>query len=350
MDMYYWKCPVCSSPIDLEYPVNWLPRGYGVARYNSLLPVYVEPVYGEGETPLVSREYNGLKVFFKLEYLNPSGSFKDRGTVVALTYAKRLGYTCVVEDTSGNTGISIALYAKALGLHPIIVVPEYIPVGKKKLLELYGAEIVYASDRSKAALKALEVLSQNPKRFYAAHTWSPFYIEGYKTIAYELYEQGFRRGMVVAPIGSGGLYLGLYRGFRDLYNLGLIEEIPFLLGVQGASVQPVYKMIYNRVVKGESYLADGLMVENPPRLEEIASIVKEYGDVVVVDNDEIVDSLKWLVRNGFIVEPTSAAILAGLKKYVSMKKIRISGEVCVLLTGSGLKMLEDIYVLVKTRH
>ncbi len=348
---YYWRCPRCGSSLDIDYPrLVWAPHGEGMARYSRMLPIEIHESLGEGGTPLVYREYCGLKIGFKLEYLNPSGSFKDRGTVLALSLAKKLGYKRVVEDTSGNTGISIALYSRAYGLSSTIVVPKTSHSGKLSLLEMLGANIVYTRDRGEAARLVLEIVGREEDYYYVAHTWSPLYPIAYKTIAYELYEQGFREGVVVAPIGSGGLYLGLYRGFRDLYELGFIEDIPLLVGVQGASIQHIYRLVYGRVVEGDSSLADGLMVENPPRLEEIVGVVRKYGDVVVVSNEEIVDALKWLLSKGFIVEPTSATALAGLWKLLEEKKDLVRGTVYIPLTGSGLKVVKENTALMRVRH
>ncbi len=343
IDKYFWKCPKCGHPLDLVYDIEWTPKGRGVLRYTSLLPIKPLKTLGEGNTPTVGEEFNSVKIYFKLEYLNPSGSFKDRGTVIALSYARQLGYNRVLEDTSGNTGVSIALYAVAYGLKATIVMPSYAPEGKKKLIRLFNGEIIETPTRSDAAKKVIEILKEKPSYFYVAHTWSPFYVEGYKTIAYELYEDDIYVDAVIAPIGSGGLFIGLYRGFKDLMELGLIKDIPLMVGVQGVSVAPVYSAVTGKSVSGDSSLADGVMVANPPRLNEIVSIIRENGCITVVDNVDIVEALKWLLSKGYIVEPTSAIALAGLWKLLNSKECSIGGKVLIPLTGSGLKMFNEIY-------
>ncbi len=343
IDKHFWKCPKCGHPLDLVYDIEWSPKGRGIARYTSLLPIKPLKTLGEGSTPIVKEEFNGIRIYFKLEYLNPSGSFKDRGTVIALSYARQLGYSRVLEDTSGNTGVSIALYATAYGLKATIVMPSYAPEGKKKLIKLFNGEIVETPTRSDAAKKVIEILEEKPNYFYVAHTWSPFYIEGYKTIVYELYEDSIHVDSVIAPIGSGGLFIGLYRGFKDLVELGLIRDIPLMVGVQGVSVAPVYTSVTGKSISGDSSLADGVMVANPPRLKEIVSIIRENGCITVVDNRDIVEALKWLLSKGYIVEPTSAAALAGLWKLLNSKECSIGKKVLIPLTGSGLKMFNEIY-------
>ena len=341
-EKYYWKCPACGSPLEFEYEGYWNPSGIGLSRYSTCLPIPPSKSLGEGNTPLVEVEYKGVKVKFKLEYLNPSGSFKDRGTLLALELASRLGYRRVVEDTSGNTGISIAMYSRVYGLKATIVMPRYAPRGKKVLVKALGANVIETPSRGDAAIKVLGLLGEDV--YYVAHTWSPLYIEGAKTIAYESHEQGFNGNIVIAPVGSGGLFLGLYRGFKELRAWGLVKEVPRFIAVEGVSVTPLYSKLYGEVkVKGDSSLADGIMVPSPPRLNELVNAVKETkGLVVLVDNNDIVKAMKELYEYGFIVEPTSATPYACLKKLIEGGIVKKGDEVLIPLTGSGLKTIDII--------
>jgi threonine synthase len=343
-DKYYWRCPRCGSPLGLEYERKWEPdkRVWGMARYSSMLPLKPLLVLGEGGTPLVERRISGLRMLFKLEYLNPTGSFKDRGTSLALAYARSLGYGVVVEDTSGNTGASVAAYASALGMKSRIYMPRTAPEGKKSLVRLLGGEVVEAPSRGEAAEMVLEEAGKRGV-FYVAHTWSPFYVEAPKTIVFEAYEQGARPAAVVAPVGSGGLLLGLYKGFKELVEEGLAERLPVLVAVQGYSNAPVYRAFYGRE-PGEardSSLADGIMVPKPPRLDEIVSAVRDAGGcVVLVGNEEIKASLRMLAGTGLVVEPTSATVVAGARKALEEGCIDRGDTVLAPLTGSGLKMAD----------
>jgi len=332
---YYWKCPRCGKPLRVIYEKDFNPSGRGIARYSSMLPFTPTKTRGEGSTPLVVERINGSILLFKLEYLNPSGSFKDRGTALSIYYGFKIGYLETVEDTSGNTGISVALYSKLYGLKPIVIMPKTAPKGKKALVRALGAELVETPDRSTAATEVHRLIKD---RYYVAHTWSYFYIIGASTIAFEVYEEAGIPDYVIVPIGSGGLVLGLIHGFLELVRLKVASKIPRLIGVQGYSACPVYQALRGSIVsKKSSHYADGIMVLNPPRLNEIVDVMKKYGyEIVLVDNEEILDALYELYNMGFIVEPTSAAVWVAYKRI----KDKVKGSTILLpLTGSGLKTL-----------
>jgi len=332
---YYWRCPYCGKPLDIEYRFEYVKgSGRGLQRFSKMLPFTPEKTRGEGSTPLITESFNGNTVLFKLEYLNPSGSFKDRGSALAVYYGYKMGFKEIVEDTSGNTGISVTLYSRLYGLKPLIVMPKTSPRGKRELVKALGGVVVEASDRSEASRIVLNLVEN---KYYVAHTWNYMYIIGASTIVYEVYEEYGVPDIVIAPIGSGGLILGLYHGFEKLMEAGLIDRIPVFIGVQGCSVQPVYRELYGFYECGVSNLADGIMVENPPRLESIVSYIKRYnGRVMLVDNKDVVEAMRELYDYGFIVEPTSATVWAVYKRI----KDEVKNKTILLpLTGSGLKTL-----------
>lgn len=337
---YYWRCPVCGSPLYIEYEYRFeKEERRDLRRFSGMLPFTPEKSRGEGFTRLVEEKINENRVLFKLEYLNPSGSFKDRGSSLAIYYAYKMGFREVVEDTSGNTGISVALYSKLYGLRARIYMPRTAPEGKKKLVKSLGAEIIEAPTRADASEAVLRDLSSD--RFYVAHTWNYLYALGASTIAYEVYEEFGVPDYVISPIGSGGLLLGLYLGFENLRRLGLASKTPTLIGVQGYSAQPVYEKMYGRREAGESSdLADGIMVSNPPRINDIIEAIKSSGGrVVLVGNREISEATRELYEMGFIVEPTSAAAYAVYKKIQGGTK---RSSVLIPLTGSGLKLVSSL--------
>ena len=352
LNRYFWKCPKCGNPLDLVYRPRWEPieGRRGMVRYLSALPPVGElTTLGEGGTPTVVRRVDGIDVWFKLEYLNPTGSFKDRGASLAISLAAKLGFRRIVEDTSGNTGIAVTAYSRIKGLDVTIVMPKTAPPGKKILCKLLGANILETKTRGEAAERVLKLI--NGKTYYVAHTWSPFFVEAAKTVAYEAFESGFRGNVVVVPVGSGGLMLGIYRGFKDLINWGLLNELPKIIAVQGTSVAPLYEEIYGSLPSDlqPSDLADGIMVPDPPRLRELKEAVLESkGDVVLVNNDDIVGALKELLHAGFIVEPTSVAPYAALMKAIEAGLISKGDEVLIPLTGSGLKTVRMYEVLLST--
>ena len=346
-EAYLWRCPSCGSPLYIEFEREWKPGGYGVGRYKLMLPV--EPVIslGEASTPIVERRVMGARVYFKLEHLNPTGSFKDRGVVEALSHSYKMGFRSVVEDSSGNTGISVAAYASALGVEALIVVPRSAPEGKKNLLKTLGARVIEAQDRGLAYKQALEL---SRKHAYIAHLWNPLFIEGVKTMAYESFEQGFSGNFIITPVGSGTLMLGLYWGFKDLVEAGVLDHTPRVIAVQGASLSPLYDKLCKTKPSCESMLADGIMVPDPPRIDDLINALRESrGSVHVVCNDDVVRGLKLLVKMGFIVEPTSAVSIAVLEELVNDGVIGAGDTVLIPLTGSGLKMASELYKLVSQR-
>jgi len=330
---YYWRCPECGKPLTIMYLEKQVEKD-SLDSFQKLLPFTPEKSRGEGSTPMVVDSFNGYRVLFKLEYLNPSGSFKDRGSSLAIYYGYRMGYEKVVEDTSGNTGISVTLYSRIYGLKPIIVMPKTAPFGKKYLIKLMGGAVVETKDRGEAGVKVLEYVGDS---YYVAHTWSFFYILGASMISYEVFEEYGVPDYVIAPVGSGGLLLGIVHGFEVLREYGFIDKIPRIIAVQGCSVHPLYDMYGGEQGCGRSDMADGIMVPNPPRLHELKEVMDKYGErIVLVNNNEIMHALDELYSMGYIVEPTSATAWAAFRKV--MKKID-KGSILMPLTGSGLKTI-----------
>jgi len=344
------RCPRCGAPLDTVHEPEWFPRGYGVARYSSMLSI--EPVIdiGVGGTPTVHvLSYGDSELFFKLEYLNPGGSFKDRGALLALSLIEVLDDegVPVVEDSSGNTAISIAMICRALGRKFIAVVPENAPEGKRRLLSLLGAEVIVSSNRREATEKAIR-LHRGRGYAYVDHLANPLFIEGAKTIAYEVFEYLGVPDIVIAPVGSGGLFLGLFEGFQDLVRAGVAKRIPRFIAVQGVDAMDVALEAEKRGLRvvvaargRSSRLADGIRVPSPPRLRQIVDCLEKVeGAVVVLSDSEISDALRELIDMGFVVEPTSAAAYAAFKVLESRSGELCSGRVLIPLTGSGYKMLD----------
>lgn len=339
-EAYYWKCPTCGKPLSIIYNTSGevYPSRNVWSRYRGFLPFLPTKTRGEGLTPLVEEKMYSHKLLFKLEYLNPGGSFKDRGTSLAIHYGYVMGFKKAVVDTSGNTGISVTLYSKLYGLEPIVIMPKTAPPGKKKAVTRIGGKVVESANRTEAS-KLVEEHVRDKDAYYVAHLWNPLYVVGHATIIYEVYEDWGVPDYVVVPIGSGGLLLAIAYGFKKLKEHGFAKKTPKIVGVQGYSCQPVYEALYNARVEGEdSYLADGIMVTNPPRLDEIAQEVKTSGgEVVLIGNGEIITALNELWEYGFLVEPTSASVFAAYKKLKN--KIPENSAVLLVLTGSGLKTL-----------
>ncbi len=289
---------------------------------------------GEGFTPLVETEWDGRRLLFKCEHLMPTGSFKDRGTAVMMSHLKQTGVEALLEDSSGNAGASIAAYAAAAGIRARIMAPAGAPAAKRVQIAAAGAELQeVAGDRDaveRAALAAAEDM------FYASHNRQPFFLEGTKTLAFELWEQlGFRApAAVAAPCGNGANILGLYLGFRELRDAGQIEALPRLHAVQAANNSPIRTLFDGRVLPRGPTVADGIATAQPIKGRAVVDAVRATGgSVPVVSEEAILDALGRLARSGWFLEPTSAVVAAALPQLPEE-------NIVLVLTGSGLKTLD----------
>lgn len=308
---------------------------------------------GEGWTPLVPVRWESAAVLFKLDFLMPSGSFKDRGTTVLVSYLKGRGIHRVLEDSSGNAGASIAAYAAAAGLACRVLVPATASPSKIAQIAACGAEVrAITGSRQEVAEAAL---AMSRELFYASHNWQPFFIEGIKTLAYELWEQlGFRApDNVVVPLGYGSNVLGCERGFSELRRRGEIARMPRFFAVQAANCAPFFAA-FSAGAAGlvpteiRPTAAEGIAASRPLRVREVLAAVRDSGGAIVaVSEEEIVAALGALARKGFYVEPTSAAAAAGLTRLLASGAIGSDETTVLVLTGSGLKASEKIAELLR---
>ncbi len=337
--------------LDVEHEPAFDPKALGgkkkdLWRYREAmaLPNGVEPLsLGEGFTPLIEIDMGKSRVSFKVDYLFPSGSYKDRGSAVLMSYARHLGVKEVVQDSSGNAGASIANYAALAGIDCRIFVPAITSPAKLVQLAAFGAKIERIEgsreDTAKAARKAAE------GKFYASHVWHPIFYEGTKTFAYEICEQrGWKApDSLILPAGNGTLLIGAYIGFRELLSLGIINHMPKLIGVQAAHCAPLYQEFYNsEPMPLASTLAEGIAIAEPLRGRQMIEMVRDSGgSFIQVSEEEIRQSLLNMCRRGFFIEPTSAAVVAGLAQYLETKAEK-GEDVVSVLTGNGLKSSEKI--------
>ncbi|NJE61700.1 pyridoxal-phosphate dependent enzyme [Thermococcus sp. 21S7] len=309
-------------------------------RYLNLLPVNEDclPPATPAITPVSTLPIGQVSGFVKLEYLQPSGSFKDRGTWVTVAKLREEGITEVVIDSSGNAALSFALYGLASGIRVHTFVSYDTLPGKLSLLQHLGAVIHFVDgDRMAVHGRAVE-FAEKSGITYVSHWLNPYFLEGTKTAAVEVYEQLGVPDYVIAPTGSGTLFLGLWKGFSELKDMGEIDRLPRLVAVQASG----YESLCERSpMKNEA--ADGIAIPEPPRLREMRRAVKETSGLCVsVDELETMGALNWLKRHGFIVEPTSAVVLAALWKLMESGEISAGSRVLLPLTGSGLKMVKGI--------
>jgi len=303
---------------------------------------------GEVSTPLISGEWGDLPVHFKLDFLCPTGSFKDRGSAVMVSKLREWGITEIVEDSSGNAGASVAAYAAAGGIRANLYIPASASAGKAAQIGIYGAKLVkVAGTREDTTLAALEAAEHS---FYASHNWSPFFVAGLKTLAYEMAEQlGWRApDWVIAPVGGGGLILGLYSGFQDLLGAGMIRNMPRLVAVQACQCAPVYHAWRANLedvpgIEQKETIAEGISIARPVKGRDVLQAIRSTGGLVrIVSDEEIWKALAALGRKGIYVEPTAAAAPAALDGLQRDGIVGPNDILVVELTGSGLKATEKI--------
>jgi threonine synthase len=349
-----WRCD-CGGALDLA-PGAGLVRGEideaeaSLWRYAAALALQGPPrvSLGEGWTPLVPRSWHGVPVFFKLESQMPTGSFKDRGTAVVLNYLIEAGVGPIHEDSSGNAGASLAAYAAAAGLPCRIYVPAAAPAAKLVQIAAAGAELHRVPGSREDVTEA--ALAAAGESFYASHNWHPFFIEGTKTLAFEMWEQlGFRvPDNILVPSGYGSNILGLERGFDDLVRRAEITARPRLFAVQAANcaaLAAAWAVGEDRYVPfaASPTVADGIATLRPVRIAQVlAALRRSSGGVVTVAEAEIGPALAALGRLGLFVEPTAATAAVALTNLLRDGTIGPGETTVVVLTGHGLKAAERI--------
>jgi threonine synthase len=354
VDRPRWRCE-CGSPLELA-PGRGLSRreiGIGDAslwRYAAALALRRPPAasLGEGWTALVRRQWQDAPVWFKLESQMPTGSFKDRGTAVMINHLLEIGVGPIHEDSSGNAGSSIATYAAAAGIPCRIYVPATAPRAKLVQIAAAGAEVRAIPGTRQAVTEA--ALAAAGESFYASHNWHPYFIEGTKTLAYELWEQlGFRvPDNILVPTGYGSNILGLDRGFDELERAGEIAARPRLFAVQAANCAAL-AAAWEAGADGyvpfaaTPTIADGIATIRPVRMTEVLRALRHSrGGVVAVAEAEIAPALLALGRLGLFVEPTAATAGAALTCLLADGTIDRSETTVAVLTGTGLKAVERI--------
>jgi len=341
----------CGEPLDIHFnnlfAIDQIDKKYnGLWRFRKMLPLdeKLEPVsYSECFTPLEKIVINNKILHLKHDYLLPSGSYKDRGSSVMLSHVKSKGITEIIEDSSGNAGASIAAYAAKAGIKCRILLPESTTEIKIKQIAAYGAEIErIQGDRDKTTIEALKLAQ---KTYYASHIFNPFFYQGIKTLAYEIFEQMNWNcpENIVIPAGNGTLVVGIFLGFRELKKSGLIAEIPKITAIQAVNCSPLKYYTENSSFIGfekTDTIAEGIAIGKPPRLKQIVEIIKQTnGQIITVDETEIVEAWKKVMTRGILIEPTSSVVFAAL--FAGLLN-NLEGKITMILTGSGLKSVSKI--------
>ncbi len=314
-------------------------------RYRAAFPFQVsDPItMGEGCTPLVRKEIDGATCHFKLEWFAPTGSFKDRGTSAMLSMLRQQGINHVLEDSSGNGGCSVAGYGAAGGMKTRICVPDSTSPSKIAQVRAYGAEVILVPGPREATEAA--AIEMSTEIFYASHNWHPFFLQGTKTLGYEIWEDfGFTLpDNIIIPGGAGSNLLGCFLAFKELMAAGEIQKMPRLFLSQPAHCAPVHASFQAGAdgpvpTEFAPTVAEGTAIKCPIRMKEMLTALRESnGGTVAIPEKEIIEASLALAKSGLYTEPTSAHAGAAFSKLIKAGTIKASEKTVVILTGTGLK-------------
>jgi threonine synthase len=320
-------------------------RGRGViAHYRAYLPVTEQtPVVtlGEGDTPLVAAPRLGaalgVELYLKLEGMNPTASFKDRGMTLAVSKVVEEGYRAVICASTGNTSASAAAYAAKAGVRAIVVIPEgKIAMGKLAQAVAYGAHVISIPGNFDVAL---DVVREAAARLPVAlvNSVNPYRIEGQKTGAFEICDAlGGPPAYHCIPVGNAGNITSYWKGYREYREAGVTDRLPVMCGFQAAGAAP---LVLGHKVETPETIATAIRIGNPARGDEALAAARDSGGFIdMVTDDEILAAYKLVAATeGVFCEPASAASIAGLRKARDDGRIAAGAVVACVLTGHGLK-------------
>ena len=335
----------------------------GVWRFLPLLPPLDRRLSrGEGGTPLLpSRRWSsrlGIELFFKDESMNPSGSFKDRGVAVMMSALNPATDETVVMMSSGNAASSVALYAALAGVHAIVLMYQGGTREKAFMTRVYGATVfAVQAEREAEVLSLAEEIAVKMKwpLMNTVAAGNPLILEGYKTLAYEIVGEIGDVDAVVVPVGSGTLLSGIWKGFKELYQLGRIRKAPKLIGVQPVGSCPIVKAFQKglsevpKLPGSPRTVATALTLDDPGESGALAlrAVQESEGGLIAVDDEAILEVCRSLASEETIVaEPAGAAGAAGLAKALDEGLIQPGERVICVITGHGLKDIKPVEQLI----
>lgn len=358
-------CEKCGGI--LEYEVS-LPKKHKIKfsgplrfwRYKPLLPPVKHIIsLGEGGTPLhkatrLAKEL-GLKILYlKDETRNPTNSFRDRAAALLTSNMMDLNYDTLICATNGNLGASLAAYSAKAGLICHVIVPKLVDVGKLAQMLVYDAVIEEFGEIVDDSIRRAKALAKETGWYQATAELNPLVIEAQKTIAYEVYEQFGVPDWFIVSMGSGGTMYSIWKGFKELKELGMTESLPRMIGVQPEGCASIAKPLLQgkskpvKVSKPSTH-ALAVLVAEPLQGELAIKAIKESnGLTLTVSDSEIFTAELQIAKfEGMFAEPASSATIAALKKIIQQKGIDKKESVVCLITGSGLKATDVLQALTK---
>ncbi len=362
-----FTCKKCNGLLEVwmnlgEIEVNkheFEKRRLGVWRYREFLPVGKKAriiTLQEGGTPLykaenLSRELK-VELYIKNEGANPTGSFKDRGMTLGVTKAIELKANAVGCASTGNTSASLAAYAAKANIKCMVLLPAgKIALGKLAQAILHGAKVIGIKGNFDVALKLIREASEK-FNIYLLNSINPWRLEGQKTEAYEIIDQlGFQvPDRVVVPVGNCGNISAIWKGFKEFYEYGFIDELPVITGIQAEGASPVVKAFKEGKIRIEPIenpetIATAIRIGKPVNAPKALRAIRESrGYAESCSDEEIIEAQKLLARKeGIGIEPASAASIAGVIKLINQGVIDKGERVVCITTGHALKDPEVIF-------
>lgn len=325
-----------------------------VEEFKSYLPVDEKTpkvTLNEGHTPLIYcptiSDMLDIELYVKYEGANPTGSFKDRGMVMAVTKAKEQGKKIVICASTGNTSASAAAYAARAGMKAIVVIPEgKIALGKLSQAVMYGAEIVSIEGNFDEALEIVKEVAEEGE-IELVNSVNPYRIEGQKTGAFEIVEQlgGQAPDILAIPVGNAGNITAYWKGFKE-YHDNQQSGLPQMFGFQAEGASPI---VQNKIVKNPETVATAIRIGNPASWKKAVQAIDESkGHIDAVTDEEILEAYQLMTsKEGIFSEPASNASIAGLIKMSEIGKLEKGQKVVAVLTGNGLKDPDTAISLLK---
>lgn len=372
--MYY--CPHCKEEgtLDVLYDYDIIDgkllkeslgksTDYSLWRYIDVLPVSSRPKclnLSVGWTPLykalrLEKDLHMDSIYIKDDGRNPTASFKDRATAIGVTKALELKRKIMCAASTGNAASSLSGFAACAGITTYIFVPASAPEAKITQLLIYGSNVILVDGTYDQAFDLCLKASEEFGWYNRSCAINPYLIEGKKTVSYEIMEQLNWQvpDRIIMSIGDGCCISGAWKGFWEMYRLGMIKKLPSMVGVQAKGSNPVNRAF--REGKNEftyikpSTLADSISVGIPRNgLKALRALRESNGDVVDVSDDEILFAMKYLARlTGVFGEPAGVACAAGLIRLIRQGRIKSNEKVVLVVTGNGLKDIKSASSVIK---
>lgn len=368
-----YKCPNCGGILDISYNLDFIKKNSkeqlakqsatDIWFYRDLLPIENKDsivTLGEGGTKCISSRILGRKlginnIYIKNETTNPTGSFKDRPISVGISKAKELSFSSVAISSCGNAGTATAAYAARAGMQAVILVPEKMSKEKLAQMIVCNSTVIKVKGSISDCFKLAKVISEEMESMNLATTFmNPYTMEGDKTVAYELFHELGNQvpKWILIPISVGPLLVGIFKGFRELRELGLISELPSMVGVQVEGCAPIVKAFRNNEASVKPWvnaqtlasgISDPLYGYNHEADRTLKTIRESKGYAVAVPEGDILTGVQFLAETtGIFAEPAGAVSIPAVKTLIEEGIIKNSDQVVCVITGSGFKETDAI--------